>query len=199
MQIAKSKCPFTAAIAVILAPLTMLSEIYYASPGGTGTGTESSPFSLSSGIDKVKTTSDTLILKSGRYALAGAIAFNGTDNGNEPTRVLGETGNPADVVIDAQGKGEAFRINKNVLVAGITIMNGSNAGFPTSSCRNRAAGIRIGWAGAEDTLSIVSNCVVTCCTNAFTSATRYDSKVVYGGAVCVFDNGLLVDSHVTTG
>ena len=174
------------------------ANTYYASPNGSGDeGSAESPFSLSSGISKVKANSHTLILKPGRYLLSTAIAFNGTEEGIEPTRIIGETGDPADVILDAQGKSEVMRINKNVIVAGITMMNGSNKGF--SSYDNRAAGVRVGWTTNPGTLSVVSNCVITCCTNAFTSSTTPSgsSLPVYGGAVGVFDTGLLVASRVT--
>jgi len=168
---------------------------YYASPDGSGTGTEDSPYSLADGIDKVKNCAHTLVLKRGRYLLNGAIAFNGTSSGNNPTIVCGETGDPKDVVLDAQGKSEVMRVGMNVLVAGITIKNGNNK---NSSLATRAAGVRVGYNTNLNTLSVVSNCVVTCCTNAFTETTTNSiGTVIYGGAVCVYDTGLLVDSYVT--
>ena len=174
--------------------LGCLAATYYASPTGTGSaGTESAPCSIVTGINKVKANHDTLILKSGRYLLTGAIAFNGTSSGT-PTQVLGETGNPADVILDAQGKNEVMRINQNVLVAGITMMNGCNENV---SLANRAAGIRVGYNTNAGTLSIVSNCVITCCTNMFTADSKSGDTVIYGGAVCVYDTGLLVNSIVT--
>jgi hypothetical protein len=182
--------------AAFLAPFALLSATYYASPDGTGTGTEDSPCSITAGINKVKQSAHTLILKRGRYYLSGAIAFNGTTSGG-PTQVLGETGDPADVILDAQRASEVMRINRNVLVAGITMMNGSNAGFASSAYGNRAAGIRVGYNESGVPQSVVSNCVITCCTNAFTADTKSGNTVIYGGAVCVFDTGLLVDSIVT--
>ena len=120
------KLVITTIVAALFVPFALLSTTYYASPDGAGTGTEDSPFSITAGIDKVKQTSHTLILKRGRYYLSGAIAFNGTSS-SAPTQVLGETGDPADVILDAQGASEVMRVNRNVLVAGITMMNGSNA------------------------------------------------------------------------
>ena len=185
---------YAVAMMALLAPFALLSATYYASPDGTGTGTADSPCSITAGINKVKQKAHTLILKPGRYLLTGAIAFNGTSSGT-PTQVLGETGNPADVILDAQGQSEAMRINQNVLVAGVTIVNGSNA---SSSLETRAAGIRVGFSTNVGTLSVASNCVVMCCTNEFTASNKSSSgQVVYGGAVCVYDTGLLVDSLVT--
>ena len=185
---------YAVAMMALLAPFALLSATYYASPDGTGTGTADSPCSISAGINKIQFNAHTLILKPGRYYLSGAIAFNGSSS-SSPAQVLGETGNPADVILDAQGKSEVMRINRNVLVAGITMMNGSNAGF--TSYGNRAAGIRVGYNESGAPQSVVSNCVVTCCTNAFTADTKSSGNVIYGGAVCVFDTGLLVDSVVT--
>ena len=180
--------------AAFLAPLALLSATYYASPDGTGSaGTVDAPCSIVTGINKVKSNHDTLILKSGRYLLSGAIAFNGTASGT-PTQVLGETGDPADVILDVQGKREVMRINQNVLVAGITMMNGCNEGADLAT---RAAGVRVGYNTNAGTLSIVSNCVITCCTNTFTSDTKSGDNVIYGGAVCVYTTGLLVDSVIT--
>ena len=175
--------------------LGCLAATYYAAPDGSGSaGTEAAPCSLTTGINKVKNNAHTLILKRGRYYLSAPIALNGTESG-APTVIRGETDDPADVILDAQGAREAMRINKNVLVAGITIVNGSNA---SSSHETRAAGVRVGYNSNVGTLSIVSNCVVTCCTNEFTESTKNGSgQVVYGGAVCVYDTGLLVDSFVT--
>ena len=176
-----------------LFPFASGAATYYASPDGTGSGTYESPYSLSAGINKVKTYAHTLILKPGRYLLSSPIAFNGTGSGT-PTKVLGETGNPADVILDAQFACEAMRLNRNVLVAGITIMNGNNA---NASLDTRSAGVRVGYSANLDTLSVVSNCVITCCSNAFTSSSKTSGTVIYGGAVCVYDSGLLVDSYVT--
>ena len=175
--------------------LGCLAATYYAAPDGSGSaGTEAAPCSLTTGINKVKNNAHTLILKRGRYYLSAPIALNGTESG-APTVIRGETDDPADVILDAQGAREAMRINKNVLVAGITIVNGSNA---SSSLETRAAGVRVGFNANVGTLSVVSNCVVTCCTNEFTESTKNGSgQVVYGGAVCVYDTGLLVDSFVT--
>ena len=184
-----------AAIAAL--PFVATADTYYASPDGTGAGTEDDPFSLTTGISKVKDRSNTLILKEGRYLLTKAIAFNGTTSG-DPTIVCGETGNPADVILDAQGKSEVMRINNNVLVTGITMVNGSNVSF-TNSPGNRASGVRVSSdTSTAGTLCVVSNCVITCCTNEFNNSTKdSDNNVVYGGAVAVFVNGLLVDSYVT--
>ena len=175
-------------------PLVCGAATYYASPDGSGSGTYESPYSLSAGIEKVSKTTNTLILKSGRYLLSGVIAFNGTSGANAPTRVLGETGNPADVVLDAQLESEVMRVNRNVLVAGITMMNGNSENVTLA---NRAAGLRVGYSSDIGTLSVVSNCVITCCSNAFTTSSKSGSTVIYGGAVCVYDTGLLVDSYVT--
>ena len=62
---------------LVVLPLVCGAATYYASPDGTGSGTYESPYSLSEGINKVKTYAHTLILKPGRYLLSSPIAFNG--------------------------------------------------------------------------------------------------------------------------
>lgn len=173
---------------------------YYASPNGTGTGTEADPCSLTVGISKATLKSDTLILKSGRYLLNGAIAFTGAYAGNGTAIIRGETGDPKDVILDAQGNSEVMRLNRNVIVSGITMMNGSNKGFASDKYGNRASGVRISYTeddNNKNTSCVVSNCVITCCTNEFTSNTKVDDKEVCGGAVAVFNNGHLLNSVVT--
>lgn len=189
----------TMAFALVFCTAAAHAATYYASLTGTGTGTETEPCSLSSGIDKINnkgSNTHTLVLKRGHYILSNAIALTGADSGYQIT-VMGETGDPADVILDAQGNSEVMRINKNVIVSGITMMNGSNKDFASSAPGNRASGVRVGWTTAPDTHSVVSNCVITCCTNEFTKDTKYESNEVTGGAVAVFANGLLVDSVVT--
>ena len=181
---------------VAMMPVFATAATYYASPDGTGAGTEADPCSLSSGISKIDnkaSASHTLVLKRGHYTLSSAIVLTGAGS-DHLTTVMGETGDPADVILDAHGASEVMRLNKNVLVTGVTMMNGSNASVALA---NRAAGVRIGYNTALDTLSVVSNCVVTCCTNEFTADTKSNNNVVYGGAVCVYNSGLLVDSLVT--
>ncbi len=181
-------------ILAAMMPVLATAATYYASPDGTGTGSEASPCSLLSGISKVSKSTNVLILKRGRYALTGAIGVTGAGANGNYAKIFGETGDPADVILDAQGGSEVMRLNKNILVSGVTMMNGCNE---SSTVLHRAAGVRIGYSDSLSTLSIVSNCVITCCTNAFTASTKSGSDVVYGGAVCVYDTGLLVDSVVT--
>jgi len=183
---------------VAMMPVFATAATYYASPDGTGTaGSEASPCSLSTGITKVDKSANVLILKRGRYALTKAIAVTGVTTEGQCTKIMGETGDPADVILDAQGGSEIMRLIYNVFVSGVTMMNGCNASFTSTKILNRAAGVRIGNPGTLTGTSIVSNCVITCCTNAFTDAKTYNSTLIYGGAVCVCDAGLLVDSVVT--
>ena len=179
-------------------PFVASAATYYASPDGTGTGTEADPFSLAAGISKIQFGSHTLVLKRGTYQLDGAIGITGPDAGNNPVIVQGETGKPKDVILNAQGKSEVMRINRNVIVSGMTMMNGSNKGFASDKYSNRASGVRVSWdANNQGTSCIVSNCVITCCTNEFTNITSNNNNEVCGGAVAVFENGILVDSVVT--
>lgn len=187
-----------AAATIAALPFVASAATYYASPGGSGTGTSDSPCSLTVGIKKaIDNPSSTLILKGGTYKLDEAIALTGAGYGLAPTIVRGETDNPQDVILDAQGKSEVMRVNQNVIVSGITMMNGSNKGFASGKYENRASGVRVGWTTGSGMLSVVSNCVITCCTNEFTNITSINNYEVCGGAVAVFGNGRLLNSVVT--
>ena len=180
MELKKIMASFAATAAFCMA-INAGADTYYASPDGSGTGTADSPCSLTAGINKaINHPSSTLILKSGRYLLDEAIALTGAGYGLSPTIVRGETDNPQDVILDAQGKSEVMRVNQNVIVSGITMMNGSNKGFASGKYENRASGVRVGWTTGGGTFSVVSNCVITCCTNEFTSSTKVDDNEVCG-------------------
>lgn len=126
----------------MMMPVAVSAATYYASPDGTGVGTDADPCSLSAGIEKVKARTHTLILKSGRYLLSGAIAVTGAKTAGNRVTIIGETGDPADVILDARGNHEVMRLANNVFVSGLTMMNGCNQ---TSALATRAAGVRIGY------------------------------------------------------
>lgn len=128
---------------------------------------------------------DTLIIGAGHYLLTDACACQANEVGDE---IRGETGDPADVILDAQGDFEVMRLSGNALVHGLTISNGCNYG---RSCY--ASGVRVGSdaSGSATTVSIVSNCVISGCYNAFTNGHKY-----VGSAAYVYADGLLVDCTV---
>ena len=170
-------------------PFICAAGTYYVKPDGdnskAGTSWETAFKTPNKGFSTISGngTKDTLIIGAGHYLLSDACACNGQTMGDE---IRGETGNPADVIFDAQGQREVMRISGDILVHGLTITNGSNVGRA-----NYASGVRIGYSDGTSTLSVVSNCVIAGCYNAMTSESNTD-----GGAAFVFPNGLLVNSVV---
>ena len=185
----------TCCLCAWLSPHALLATTYYASPDGTGSGESAgNPCALMDGVtNKIRRTSNTLVLAPGHYLLTEPVALFGSASPTEPMVLMGATGNPADVVLDAQGNSEVMRLDRSVIVTGITMLNGSTVNIPTSSSSSRpTSGVKISTAGNSEGSSIVSNCVVACCTNAYTKNYGYRC-----GAVAVYQRGLLVNSVVT--
>ena len=129
----------------------------------------------------------TLIIDSGIYTLSSAIGCTGGSSEAKRSIVKSRTGNPNDVIFDAQGTHEGLRLASYITVSGITVSNGVNT---VDGTKCPAAGIRFAnTSGSEDYEIIVSNCVVTCCTNVFPDG-------MHGAAVDVIGHNLLVDSVV---
>ena len=182
----------------------LFAATYYASPSGTGSGNSAEdPCSISDGFDKIKWNAHTLVLARGRYLLSKALSLPAVQSTNAQTIVMGETGNPEDVILDAQGVSEVMRLDFSCLVTGVTMMNGSNSGFSTQTAyENSAGGVRISHPDNAYGPSIVSNCIITCCINNFNADYKFNSgelngKVAYGSVANVMPNGILVDTVVT--
>ena len=187
----------TCCLCAWLSPLALFATTYYASPDGTGSGESvGNPCALMDGVtNKIRRTSNTLVLAPGHYLLTEPVALFGSASPTEPMVLMGATGNPADVILDAQGNSEVMRLDRSVLVTGITMLNGSTVNIPTSSATAASrptSGVKISTDDNIEGLSIVSNCVVACCTNAYSQ--WYDYRC---GAVAVYQRGLLVNSVVT--
>ena len=191
---------------MLIPPQILFATVYYALPDGTGTGNSTAdPCSIVNGFENLNGNAHTLVLAKGRYLLLGPLSLSAVQSSTMQTVVMGETGNPADVILDAQGASEVMRINYSCLITGLTMLNGSNQSFNNmTKYKNSAGGVRISYDGNTYGPSVVSNCVITCCTNTFTYAHKFDGgsgplsgKTAYGSTVYVMDNGLLVDSVVT--
>ncbi|MBR0505763.1 MAG: DUF5123 domain-containing protein [Kiritimatiellae bacterium] len=163
---------------------------YYVKPDGNdsaaGTSWETALKTPTKGFAKIHNNGvkDTLIIAPGHYLLSDACACNGQTTGDE---VRGETGNPEDVILDGQGAREVMRLAGDILVHGLTITNGTNSGRT-----QYASGVRIGSSSsAGSTVSVVSNCVIAGCYNAYTNGHSH-----LGGAAFVFSDGRLVNSVV---
>ena len=158
-------------------PLASIAAIntYYVSPSGNDSNDGlswgkafASPKKGFSTINAEANRGSTLIIDSGTYALTSAIGCTGGSSEAERSIVKSRTGNPNDVIFDAQGTHEGLRLASYITVSGITVSNGVNT---VDGTKCPAAGIRFAnTSGSEDYEIIVSNCVVTCCTNVFPDA-----------------------------
>lgn len=167
---------------------------YYVSTSGSDTNDGKSwetafatPNKGFSTINSEANRGSTLIIDSGKYALESAIGCTGGSSEAKRSIVKSRTGNPNDVIFDAQGTHEGLRLASYITVSGITVSNGVNN---VDGTKCPAAGIRFAnTSGSEDYEIIVSNCVVTCCTNVFPDG-------MHGAAVDILGHNLLVDSVV---
>lgn len=179
--------------------LGCFATTYYVSPDGddtaAGTSWATALKTPKKGFGKVSGAGNknhTVLIAPGDYTLTDAIGCTGADSGYRVT-VRGSTGNPNDVVLRAGGTYEVLRLAKNITVANLTIADGSNSGRD-----NRAAGVRVGSFENNGLLSVVSNCVITGCHNAYENNKVINNYTnVHGAAAYVWHNGLIVDCVVS--
>ena len=151
--------------------LGCLATTYYVKPDGSdsaaGTSWETAFATPNKGFNTVhnKSANHEVVIAAGTYQLTDACRCAGpTQDTGKRVVIRGETGNPEDVVLMGNDTFEIVRLSRCVTVAGLTISHGSN-----SNRTNRASGVRV---GANDAgLSIVSNCIITACYNAYTNHT----------------------------
>ena len=165
---------------------------YYVSPGGDDSNDGKSwakafatPNKGFSTINVEANRGSTLIIDSGTYALSEAIGCNGGASESKRSFVRSRTGNPEDVVLYSDGTFECLRLGNYITVSGITVSNGVNK---VNGCAS--GGIRFGNYNDETYRIIVSNCVVTCCNN------QYSSEQGNGAAVALYGHNLLIDSVI---
>ena len=180
--------------ATAFAALAATATTYYAKPDGDDTKDGLSwenAVTITNGFAKVNSKNKAgleLVLGRGTYKLPAGIGCTGGNTEANRVVVRGETGDPGDVVLDAQAKARCLRLNKYITVSGLTVSNGvTSTSYP-------AGGIRFAGASVEngDTYEIVvSNCVVTCCRNGFTADDARN-----GAAVGLYGHNLLVDSVI---
>ena len=163
---------------------------YYVSPdgddGNAGTSWATALKTPNAGFAKVNSSKgSTLIISNGVYQMTGAIGCTGGSTEAQRTIVKGFSGNPDDVIFDAGGAHECLRLASRITVSGITLSNGVNK----ASCVG--AGIRFADTtdGGTDFEIVISNCVVTCCTNVLASGSN-------GAAVALYGHNIMVDSVV---
>ena len=111
-----------------LASLTANADTVYVSPDGddANAGTSEAPKKTIQAVLSSWQYGRVLVLKAGTYHLqeqrqgseTGALHLNGTGE------IRGETGNPADVVVDGDATTECIRIAGRMLLHGMTFQNG---------------------------------------------------------------------------
>ena len=166
---------------------------YYVKPDGDddakGTSWATALATPNKGFAKVNSNKgSTLIITNGTYRLAGAIGCTGGADEANRTVVKSFSGNPNDVIFDAHGESEGLRLASYITISGITVSNGVNT---VDGTKCPAAGIRFSNTSTSgpDYEIIVTNCVVTCCTNIFPDG-------MHGAAVALYGHNLMVDSVV---
>ncbi len=187
-----------AALFIVGSATSVLAATYYVAPGGSddNAGTSaSSPFATpAKAFSKLndKNIGGEIIIASGTYALTEALTMKGGNNDAKRVIIRGATGNPADVVLDAGLAHRVMTANGSVTVSAITIANGitSSATGQTGT----AGGIAMGTA-SDTTATIVTNCIIRGCKNAYTSGQPWGAKGA--AAVIAGDYALLVNSVVS--
>ena len=165
-------------------------DTYYVSKSGNdnndGKSWETAFATPNKGFDTINTTTNRgshLWIDSGEYALTKAIGVNGGGNESARSFVRSKTGNPKDVVLYSNGTFECLRLGAFITISGITLSNGVNS----ATCPS--GGIRFSEHNDVSYKMIVSNCIVTCCNNAYGTGTN-------GAAVAIYGHNLMVDSII---
>ena len=165
-------------------------DTYYVSPSGNdnndGKSWETAFATPNKGFDTINITTNRgshLWIDSGEYALTKAIGVNGGGNESARSFVRSRTGKPKDVVLYSDGTFECLRLGAFITISGITFSNGIN----NATCPS--GGIRFSEHNDVAYKMIVSNCIVTCCNNAYGTGTN-------GAAVAIYGHNLMVDSII---
>ena len=116
---------------------------------GDGQGWSTAKKTIQAAID-IAGENDTVLIKAGTYQISSSLAISGDGKDIE---LRGETGNPADVVVDAQGLCPCLvSSGRQIIVSSITFENGRS-----TSAADVAGGIT-----ATDK-SLITNCIVRAC------------------------------------
>ena len=125
-----------------------------------------------------------LIIAPGEYPLTEAIGCNGGGSESKRSHVRSSTDRPEDVVIYSDGTFECLRLGQFITVSSITLSNGVNR----ADCAG--GGIRFSNYAGDDYRIIVSNCIVTCCSNVLGTGSNG------GAAVAIYGRNLMIDSVI---
>ena len=181
-----------ASAAFAAATATTYANTYYLSPNGddnnSGTSVSAAFKTVNKAFSKVhnKDTKDELVILPGEYAATGLLSMAGqygaTDIADADV-IRSSTGNPADVVIYGDGTFNLLNLAQCVIVDGITFSNG------VATASGTGGGVRVG-SSTTDSLTVLRNCVITCCRATCTGKAAGGAYVHGGGKVldCVIEN-----------
>ena len=130
-------------------------------------------------------TKDELIILPGEYAASSLLSLAGESTSNlaDADVVRSSTRNPADVVIYGDRTFNLLNMASCVIVDGITFSNG------VATAQGSGGGVRVG-SNTTTYPTILTNCVITCC-SASCAAKAAGGAYVYGGGKvldCVIEN-----------
>ena len=157
------------AAGVASAATTIYVDSAAADDTGDGTGWETAKKTIQAAID-IAGENDTVLIKAGTYQISSALTIAGE---NKDIELRGATGDPVDVVVDAQGLCPCLvsSFTNQIIVSSITFENGRS-----TSESEVAGGIT-----ATDK-SMVTNCIVKSCYHGVSG------KHVYGGGISLTTN-----------
>ena len=155
---------FAATFGVVHAATTIYVDSNAADDNGDGLSLATAKKTIQAAID-IAGKNDTILIKAGTYQISSSLTIAGEDKHIE---LRGATGNPADVVVDAQGQCPCLvSLHTNqIIVSSITFENGRSTVEP-----DVAGGIT-----ATDK-SMITNCIVRSCYHGVSG------KDVYGGGI----------------
>lgn len=156
---------FAATFGVVQAATTIYVDSGVADEGD-GTSWETAKKTIQAAID-IAAKNDTILIAKGRYRISSPLTLTGSES-VKSIALYGATGNPEDVVVDAQGLCPCLVASgwNQIIVSSIAFENGCSTSDP-----NVAGGIT-----ATDK-SMITNCIVRSCCH------RMSGQNVYGGGI----------------
>ena len=156
---------FAATFGVVHAATTIYVDSGVADEGD-GSSWETAKKTIQAAID-IAAKNDTILIAKGRYLISSPLTLTGSES-VKSIALYGATGNPEDVVVDAQGLCPCLVASgwNQIIVSSIAFENGCSTSDP-----NVAGGIT-----ATDK-SMITNCIVRSCCH------RMSGQDVYGGGI----------------
>ena len=172
--------------------LGCFATTYYLKPNGDDSAAGTSEAAAFKTVNKAFSmvhshdSKDELIILPGEYAATGLLSMAGqygvSDLANADV-IRSSTRNPADVVIYGDGTTNLLNLAQGVIVDGITFSNG------VATAAGIAGGVRVG-SNTPESPTVLTNCVITCC-SATCAAKAAGGVYVHGGGIvmdCVIEN-----------